>query len=121
MAKYIFKGENICYTNTSETHINYGDIVPLKNCIAVAADDIAPQMAGTVTLEGCFVVPAKSDDVFEAGQTVYYNKINKQAEAVNTDDIVCGIAITPKQSGETTTEVKIGVTLTKPVATVSGV
>ncbi|MEA5135700.1 MAG: DUF2190 family protein [Candidatus Fimivivens sp.] len=109
MAKGIFKqaGNCIDYTNSGSTAIVFGDVVPLTDCIGVAASDIAVGDLGALELVGVYELPAATAALTN-GQKVYWDATNSNVTATATDNTPCGVTIAAKASGVLAVDVKIG-------------
>ena len=85
MAKaiYLQEGETINYVNGA-TAVGYMDVIDLTSRIGVAAQDIAPNATGSISLEGVYTIPADDAKSFTVGAPVYWDAVAGEATDVIT-------------------------------------
>ena len=107
MAKaiYLQEGETIDYVNGA-TAVDYMDIIDLTSRIGVAAQDIAANTTGSISLEGVYTLPCDSAKSFIVGAPVFWD-----AAAGNATDVItetpAGFAVVAATT-ETTVTIKLG-------------
>lgn len=92
MANYIQKGERIDYVNSSESKINYGDVVAGEDRIFVAAEEIAAGGTGAVYAQGIFEFVTADTSEIKFGEKVYYDTSAEKITATSTSNIFAGYA-----------------------------
>lgn len=108
MAKAVFvqNGDNIDLTATDA--VEYMDVVPLEDRVAVAMQDIPAGGTGTVALTGAYLLPAATGAAIKVGQKVYWDSANSVITGTATNNIFAGYAITAKASAGTAVTVRLG-------------
>lgn len=106
---YQQKGDIINFTNTGETMIDAGQVVPLVTRIGYAVADIPPGTTGDVLVEGVIAdVPADNTAAFAVGDTLYWDDTNYKLTKVATDNIPTGgWCVTAKPQAGTVTAIKL--------------
>lgn len=104
-AKYVQRGENIEYKNTTLANIEAGEVVALASCISVALVNIPVGATGNVSTVGVYEMEAETTAAFEPGQALYYadNKLTATSGAVRA-----GVAVAPKLLASNKALIKIG-------------
>lgn len=116
MAKFLYIGESITYTNEGDTAIGYHDTVALGSCIGVAAAPIAPGASETVLLAGIWEMPAVKNTAFAIGDILYWNDTDKNLTK-DTAGIPAGMCTAPKATAGDTAQLKLfGNGVIKPAA-----
>lgn len=108
MSKAVFfqKGENLDFTNNTESVITAGDIVSLANKIAVAGGNIPVGATGAVISAGVFGILKTAGISFLAGDAVFFN--SETGEATSDDSKTpAGIAVADSNDTETSVLVDI--------------
>lgn len=100
MTLYVQPGEKIDYTNSSDTKIEYMDIVAGTNKLFVAAEDIPAGGTGAVYTEGVFEMAAKKTDVFTFGQMLYYDSTHEYLTSTVGSNKFFGYATKAKTNTE---------------------
>lgn len=90
MINYVQKGERIDYVNSSDSTINYGDVVAGKDRIYVAAEEIAVGATGAVYAQGVFEFLTADTSEIKFGEKLYYNTSSSKVTATSTDNIFAG-------------------------------
>lgn len=103
---FIQKGDNIDFTNNTETDISYRDVVPSGSRIFIAGENIKVGTTGTLVTCGVYELPAASTEVFEFGESLYWDSENGRVTKT-VGDIKAGYAIIEKVQSAETAYVKI--------------
>ncbi|MGL6193788.1 MAG: DUF2190 family protein [Thermoguttaceae bacterium] len=86
------RGITIDYTPTAD--VTAGDIVSEGGINGVANNDIPANTLGALAVVGVFDVEKKTGDAFAFGDTVNWDKVNKQALKTTGSNIVkLGVAV----------------------------
>ena len=105
-ATFVQKGNNIDYVPAED--VAYMDVVPLKNRIGVALEDIKAGETGSVTLTGVFDIPA-GNGAIDAGAAVFYDTdAEKIVAASGANTVEAGYTVEAKTAAATVARVKIG-------------
>ncbi|MDY3739399.1 MAG: DUF2190 family protein [Selenomonadaceae bacterium] len=106
IANYVQIGNVVDYT--AATDIAYKEIVPFAACIGVAAEAIPAGKTGSVSLKGCYEMPAASGAI-KIGDAVYFDTENEVITGTSgAKTVPAGIAITAKASAATSIIVRLG-------------
>lgn len=105
-AVYFQNGENLDFINNTESAIAAGDIVNLKNKIAVAGGNISPGATGSVISVGVFGILKTAGIALSAGDAVFYNSETGEATS-DSSKTPAGIAVADSTAAETSVLVDI--------------
>lgn len=114
-------GKVIDYTNSGDSKINVGDVVPLVNLCGIAEIDIDPGATGTVALYGIWEIAAETSVEFAVGDIVYWDATNKRLTKTAASNTFFGVVAAPKASAGTTARCKIGMMAATISVTTGGV
>lgn len=107
-AKEIQNGQIIDHTLTEA--VNVGDVIPLGTSmigIAVSSGLIGEIIA--VEVEKVWNINAKTSDVINVGDTLYFDQSNRELTKTETSNIKAGKAITSKSAVAGTVNIKINI------------
>ena len=108
MAKEAFEaydGDVIDYTLTGV--VSVGDVIPLKNMIGVAQNSGLTGEVIAVKIAKVHTINAKTADVIEVGDVVYFDVTNRELTLTATSNIKAGIAVSAKGAVAGTIDCKL--------------
>ncbi len=72
-AVYVQIGDNLDYTNATDSTIAAGDVIKLETRVGVAACEIAAGTTGAVCMTGVFKMPKTGTTAVKMGALVYFD------------------------------------------------
>ncbi len=105
-AEYIQEGNNLDYTNATETAIAAGTLVVMGEICGIAACTIQPGETGVITTTGVWSLP-KDDAAITAGAKVYYDDDAGEVTATASSNTFIGIAAAAAAAGDTAAAVRL--------------
>ncbi|QKF72783.1 DUF2190 domain-containing protein [Aliarcobacter faecis] len=103
-----YDGRVITYTCTKT--VTVGDVIPLGvSMIGIAVNSGLVGEEISVEVEKVWIIKAKTQDVINLGDTLYWDDENKELTLEKTDNIYAGRAISSKGAVAGVVEVKINV------------
>jgi len=101
MRNYVQEGESIQVA--APYAVSSGDGVQVGTALfGVAATTAASGADVVIKTNGVFDVKAKSTDTPAIGAKLYWDNTNKEITTTATSNLLCGIALVAKASGDTT-------------------
>lgn len=105
MKNFVQNGSTVEWTN-SGTAVLSGAVVVVGNLLGIAATDIGAGETGTVQIEGCFTLPAKSAATINQGDSVDWDVStgdlsNNISSPASGDNVGGAIAIEDKTAANT--------------------
>ena len=100
--RFVQKGVNLDYVNSSGSDIAYLQIIPLTERIVIALSAIPAGETGAVTDEGVWEIPAKNTEAFSFGDPLYWDNTNHYLTKTAAGHIPAGIAAAAKAQTDTT-------------------
>ena len=107
MATYRQLGDVIDYTPSSA--VTAGDVVVQGDLVAVATNDIAADVKGTLTVKGVFAFTKNvgSTDVYTFGQLLYWDATNEYVSTSSADGKLIGKCVKAAADSDLTVEVRL--------------
>lgn len=97
MVSFVQKGDIIDFPNSTESNIEYGQVVVLGNHVCVAAENIEPGNIGGLRTNGVFEFNAEKTGEIKIGDPVYYDETNGYVTTTKgTLTTIPGVAISTK-------------------------
>lgn len=106
MAKFIQKGDNIDFKNTTDSPVLYGEVIVFGKMIGIANNDIPVGAIGTISLTGVYEIPCEAVEI-ATGDVLYWGAENLRLTKTNTGGIIAGICIEAKATPITTAKVRL--------------
>ena len=105
-AVYVQKADAVNYKTATLLSVN--DVVPFAQNIGIANNDALVDETIAVSVVGVFAINAKTADVIAAGDSLYFDVVNRELTTTDTHT-QAGYAFTPKEAGVVgSVDVKIG-------------